>query len=81
MSGLRACAGTVLAAASIAGSFLGAQASRGSLDAWAISAMVSFALCFGCAIWVLLPHGFSLGVGGGDLLAIEVALWTLSLVG
>ena len=69
LSSLRACAGTVLGAASIAGSFLGAKASRGSLDACAILAMISFALCFGCAIWVLLPHDLALAVGGEDLLA------------
>jgi hypothetical protein len=71
LSSLRACAGTVLGAASIAGSFLGAKASRGSLDAWAILAMISFALCFGCAIWVLLPHDLALAVGGEDLLAVS----------
>ena len=71
LSGLRAGAGTVLGAASIAGSFLGAKASSGSLDAWAIMAMISFALCFVCAIWVLLPHDFALAVGGEDLLALS----------
>jgi hypothetical protein len=69
--GLRMCAGTVLGAASIAGSFLGAKASHGWLDAWAIVAMVSFALCFGCAIWVLLPHDFGLIAGGEELLAVS----------
>jgi hypothetical protein len=39
LAGLRAGAGTVLGAASIAGSFLGAKATHGSLDAWAILAM------------------------------------------
>lgn len=61
----------VLGAASIAGSFLGAKASHGSLDVWAISAMTSFVLCFGCAIWVLLPHDFALAVGGKDLLVVS----------
>jgi hypothetical protein len=69
LSGLRAGAGTVLGAASIAGSFLGAKAIHGSLDVWAILAMVSFALCFVCAIWVLLPHNLTLAVSGEDLLA------------
>jgi hypothetical protein len=71
LSGLRASAGTVLGAASIAGSFLGAKATRGSLDVWAILAMFSFALCFACAIWVLLPHDLTLAVGGEDLLALS----------
>lgn len=71
LSGLRAGAGTVLGAASIAGSFLGAKATRGSLDACAVLAMISFAFCFVCAIWVLLPHDLTLAVGGEDLLALS----------
>ncbi len=71
LSGLRAGAGTVLGAASIAGSFLGAKVTSGSLDASAILAMVSFALCFGCAIWVLLPHDLAFAVGGEELLALS----------
>jgi hypothetical protein len=71
LAGLRAGAGTVLGAASIAGSFLGAKATHGSLDGWAILAMISFAVCFVCAIWVLLPHGLALAVGGEDLLALS----------
>jgi type II secretory pathway component PulL len=69
LSGLRACAGTVLGAASIAGSFLRATAGSGGLDAWAILATVSFALCFATAIWVLLPHELVLALGGEELLA------------
>jgi hypothetical protein len=68
LAGLRACAGTVLAGASIAGSFLGA--SGAGRDAWAIPATVSFALCFATAIWVLLPHGLLLAFGGTELLAV-----------
>ncbi len=71
LSGLRTCAGTVLGAASIAGSFLGAKVSKESLDVWAILAMIAFALCCVCAIWVLLPHAFTLAVGGEDLLAVS----------
>lgn len=56
LSGLRARAGTVLAAAPIAGSFFGAKTSHGSLDVLGVLAMVSFALCVGSAIWILLPH-------------------------
>ena len=39
LSGLRTRAGTVVAAASISGSFLGAKANHGSLDVWAILAL------------------------------------------
>jgi hypothetical protein len=66
---LKTCAGTVVGAASIAGSFLGAKSGYGPLDVWAVLALVSFALCFACAIWVLLPHDLVLAVGGQDLLA------------
>ncbi len=62
-------AGTVLGAASIAGSFLGAKVGHGSLEALAVMALISFVLCFGCAIWVLLPHEFALAAGGEELLA------------
>jgi hypothetical protein len=69
LSGLRARAGTVLAAASIAGSFFGAKTSHGSLGVWGIVAMVSFTLCVGSAIWVLLPHAFVFAFRGKTLLA------------
>jgi hypothetical protein len=127
LSGLRTRAGTVLAAASIAGSFLGAKVSHGSLDTWGILAMISFASCLASAIWILLPTSLSSpstegaacrerSSGGarcdggiprcGDLdraapgpqprqdrrtlrlagcecalLAVEVILWTISLIG
>jgi hypothetical protein len=69
VSSLRACAGTVLGAASIAGSFLRATAGAGPLDVWAVLATVSFGLCFASAIWVLLLHEFVLAFGGDELLA------------
>jgi hypothetical protein len=69
LSGLRTCAGTVLAAASIAGSFLGAKTDHGSLDVWGGMAMLSFALCLGSAIWVLLPHEFVFAFRGEELVA------------
>jgi hypothetical protein len=69
LSGLRARAGTVLAAASIAGSFLGAKTGHGSLGAWGVLAMISFALCVGSAIWVLLPHALVFAFRGEALLA------------
>ncbi|HWX44583.1 MAG TPA: hypothetical protein VNY52_04590 [Solirubrobacteraceae bacterium] len=69
LAGLRARAGTVLAAASIAGSFFGAKTSHGSLGVWGVLAMVSFALSVGSAIWVLLPHSFVFAFRGETLLA------------
>ena len=39
---LPARAGTIVAAASISGSFLGAKVSHGSLDGWAIVALIAF---------------------------------------
>jgi hypothetical protein len=67
--GLKASAGAVVGAASIAGSFLAAKTSNGSLDAWALLALAAFVLCFGCAVWVLLPHELTLAVGGRELIA------------
>jgi hypothetical protein len=69
LSGLRARAGTVLAAASIAGSFLGTKASHGSLGVWGVLALISFVLCVGSTIWVLLPHALVFAFRGKALLA------------
>jgi hypothetical protein len=69
LTGLRARAGTVLAAASIAGSFFGAKTSHGSLEVWGVLAMIAFALCVGSSIWVLLPHAFVFAFRGATLLA------------
>jgi hypothetical protein len=66
---MRTRAGTVLAAASIAGSFFGAQTSHGSLGTLGVLAIVSFALCVACAIWVLVPHEFVFAFRGAALLA------------
>jgi len=54
LSDLRTRAGTVLAAASIAGSFLATK--HGTLDTTAVLAIVSYVACVGAAIYVLLPH-------------------------
>lgn len=68
LNALRTRAGTVVAAASISGSFLGAKVNHGSLDAWAVLALIAFVLCLGCAIWVLLPHALVLAFRGEALL-------------
>jgi hypothetical protein len=69
LSALRARAGTVIAAASVAGAFLGAKTSHGSLDPWGVLALISFVLSVGSAIWVLLPHEFVFAFRGEALLA------------
>jgi len=69
LSALRARAGTVLAAASIAGSFFGAKTNHGSLGVLGVLAMVSFALCVASAMWILLPHAFVFAFRGETLLA------------
>lgn len=56
LAALRTRAGSVAAAASISGSFLGTAVAHGSLDAWAILALIAFVLCAGAAVYVLLPH-------------------------
>lgn len=61
--------GTVVAAASISGSFLGAKANHGSLDIWAILALAAFVLCLASAIWILLPHTLVFAFRGDALLA------------
>lgn len=69
LNALRTRAGTVVAAASISGSFLGAKVSHGSLDVWAVLALIAFVLCLACAIWVLLPHQLVFAFRGETLLA------------
>ena len=54
LSDLRTRAGTVLAAASIAGSFLAAK--HGSIDTTAALAIVAYVSCVAAAVYVLLPH-------------------------
>lgn len=69
LNALRTRAGTVVAAASISGSFLGAKVTQGSLDVWAVLALISFVLCLASAIWVLLPHRLVFAFRGDALLA------------
>ncbi len=71
LNALRARAGTIIAAASISGSFLGAKVSHGSLDAWAILGLIAFVPCLGCAISVLLPHALVFAFRGEALLGIS----------
>jgi hypothetical protein len=68
VAALRACAGTVLAAASVAGSFLAASAGHRLLDGWALAAMLAFVLCSTSAIRVLMPQPFVFAFRGASLL-------------
>jgi hypothetical protein len=69
LSGLRVCAGTVLGAASVAGSFLGGRAVHGSLDTWSVLALISFTVCVGSAVWVMGPHHLAFAFRGRMILA------------
>jgi hypothetical protein len=69
LAGLRTRAATVLATASIAGSLLGAEAGRSTLNAWGALGLASFVLCLGSAVWVLMAHELLLGFDGQTLLA------------
>jgi hypothetical protein len=71
LAALRTRAGTVIAAASISGSFLGAKVNHGTLDVWAILALLTFVLCLGTSIWVLLPHRLVFAFRGETLLAVS----------
>ncbi|MDE3134641.1 MAG: hypothetical protein KGL15_11275 [Acidobacteriota bacterium] len=71
VNALRARAGTIVAAASISGSFLGAEVGHGSLGGWGVGALVVFVLCLASAIWVLLPHELTFAFRGEALLAVS----------
>jgi len=68
LAGLRTRAATLLATASIAGSLLGTEAGRSTLNAWGILGLASFALCLASAMWVLMAHELLLGFDGQALL-------------
>lgn len=68
LSSLRSGAATVLGAASIACSFLGARNGSRSLSVWAVLATVAFVMCSASAIWVLVPRSLVLSFGGHRLL-------------
>jgi uncharacterized membrane protein YhdT len=69
VSGLRMSAGTILGTGSIVASLSGARTGGHALNAWAVLATISFALCFACAIWVLLPRNLFVSLGGAELMA------------
>lgn len=69
LAALRARAGTILAAASVASSFFGTKTTYGPFGPLGVLAMVAFAACVGAAVWVLLPHAFVFAFRGEALLA------------
>jgi hypothetical protein len=69
LSDLRTRAGTLLAAASIAGSFSGLT--HGSLDAVAVAALIAYVASVGACIYVLLPHELATEFRGGALLRAQ----------
>lgn len=69
LAALRTRGGTVLAAASISGSFLGTKVSHSSLDIWAVLALIVFVASVGAAIYVLFPHKLVFVFRGQALLA------------
>lgn len=84
---IRTRGGTLVAAASIAASVLGAQAARtGELELLGAAAIVAYVICVLAALYVLLPHQLVLEFRGSVLysaaviaLGVEIVLWTLSL--
>jgi hypothetical protein len=83
VAGIRTRAGTVLAAASIAGSFLGsrtagkrlpdwslfgAHVGHGSLDVWSFLAILAFGLTAASSVWILLPRRLSFAFDAETLL-------------
>jgi hypothetical protein len=70
---LRSRAATMLAAASIAGSFLGGQAVKaGTLDEFGFGAIATYLGCVAASLYVLLPHGLVLDFRGG--VALDFAI-------
>jgi hypothetical protein len=73
LSGLRACAGMILGASSVAGSLLAARASNGAFSVWSVLATIAFGSSVAGAILVLLPRGLVFAFGGDTLLANDGA--------
>jgi hypothetical protein len=68
LSDLRTRAGTLLAAASISGSFLGVT--HGTLDTVAVLALIAYLVSVGAAIYTLMPHLLKTEFRGSVLLGI-----------
>jgi hypothetical protein len=66
---LRTRAGTLLAAAAIAGSFAGTT--HGAIDTAAAAALVFYVVCVSAGIFVLLPHSLATEFRGSVLLDVS----------
>jgi hypothetical protein len=69
LSDLRARAGTLLAAASIAGSFLGVT--RGTIDTFTVLALIAYLVCVGAVIYTLMPHTLTTEFRGSALITTK----------
>jgi hypothetical protein len=65
LTGMRATAGTLIAAASVAASLRTPSTAHVSLGS--VIALAACALSVACAVWVLLPHTLTFAVAVGDL--------------
>ena len=72
LADLRSRSGTILAAASIAGSFLATK--NGDVDTTAALAIIAYVLCVGAALYVLLPHALILEFRGSVITDLEAEL-------
>ena len=64
LAGMRATAGTLIAAASVAASL---RTPTAHVSLGGVIALAACALSVACAVWVLLPHGLTFVVSGGEL--------------
>jgi hypothetical protein len=69
LAGMRATAGTLIAAASVVASLR--TPSTSPISFGGVVALAACALCVACAVWVLLPHGLIFVVSGGELRLVD----------
>jgi hypothetical protein len=79
LSGVRSGAGTLLGAASIAGSFLGSRLAGHQPNAWGVLATIAFVSSASVAIWVLVPRDLALTFRGSELIAASDALGSAAI--
>jgi hypothetical protein len=69
LAGMRATAGTLIAAASVAASLR--TPSTAPISFGGVVALSACALCVACAVWVLLPHELTFVVSGRELRLVD----------